>query len=288
MIRAWIPEELHSSCRVPHLTGISGDEDEQERQLALCDMSDAKLFWAARDKDLNTITLAARRQTSRKTMPDEKASTFSNPLQSTAVVLSAGSATVPTLFNMAALDRKAMEQERLSRLGKRRRDPSPEQEPTKFELFNPRAGHTDSWQLGESVDDFIRRLSPTTTSIATCPWIWAENPHRNPRDVSAASRVDEFTSRGMELLANSLKTRQRIQAKGSEGHKAVLNKQLKQESNDLQQRIADLAAEHHICTGKVTRPIMLVDLIELNSSDSGCCSRNRQMLLVSGSRSFRA
>jgi hypothetical protein len=53
-----------------------------------------------------------------------------------------------------------MQEARLARLGERKREPSPE--PV---LFNPGQGSPDAWQLGESPNDFVRRLPPLTTSI---------------------------------------------------------------------------------------------------------------------------
>jgi hypothetical protein len=137
-------------------------------------------------------------------------------------------------FNVSGLDRKAMEQERLARLDKRGRDCSPEprrvkaKKPSspKLELLNSLKGRVAAWQLGESVDDFIRRLPPFTTSIFTCPWIWAENPHRSPRDKSPHPRIDDFTTRGMELLERSLETRRDIQKAGCNGSRSILTKKL--------------------------------------------------------------
>ena len=143
-----------------------------------------------------------------------------------------------------------MEQERLARLGKRKREPSPESLPTP-ELFNPLQGRSDAWQLGESVDNFIRRLPPFTTSIFTCPWIWAENPHRNPRDKSPCPRVDDFTTCGAALLEQSLNTRRDIQKAGAVQPRGMVNRQLNQESKVLQERITSLAKETHVLTGKV-------------------------------------
>ena len=167
-------------------------------------------------------------------------------------------------FNISGLDRKAMEQERLARLGKRGRDSSPEPRSVKslkpssptLELFNPLEGQPDAWQLGESVDDFIKRLPPFTTSIYTCPWIWAHNPHRNSCDKSPSPRVEDFTSRGMRLLEQSLQMRRDIQQEGFRGPKSVMNKHLSEESKVLQQRIADLAKETHVLSGKVCSLIL--------------------------------
>jgi hypothetical protein len=158
------------------------------------------------------------------------------------------------------LDRRAMEQARLARLGKRKRGPSPEPE-----LFNPAQGCHDAWQLGESVDDFVKRLPPLTTPIFTCPWIWAHNPHRDSRDRSVSPREDEFRSRGRSLLDVSLQTRQQIQAKALHGPKTALHKSLSQESKALQQRITDLATECGILSGNVCAMFKLNPNFHVNS-----------------------
>ncbi|KAI4650973.1 hypothetical protein J4E93_003331 [Alternaria ventricosa] len=150
---------------------------------------------------------------------------------------------------MSGLNRQAMEQERLARQGKRKREPSPVPA-SNLELFNPLEGQDDAWQLGEPVDDFVRRLPPYTTSISTCPWIRAANPYRNPRDKSPSPRVQDFTSRGTELLQQSLQTRRNIQKEGAKGPRGMVTKQLLQESKALQERISDLAKDTHVMSGK--------------------------------------
>ena len=190
-------------------------------------------------KDLNTIALRTRGHNT----------VWESLVKS---VKSATPSLVPTSastsFHVSGLDRKAMEQERLARLGKRKREASP----PGFELFNFREGCTDAWQLGEPVDDFVRRLPPATTSVSTCPWIWVENPHRRPCDKPATPQVEQFTSGGLDLLEASLKTRRIIEAQGSQGSKSAVIKALNQEGKDLQQRIANLATKHHVVSGKVS------------------------------------
>jgi len=145
------------------------------------------------------------------------------------------------------MDGKAIEQERLARLGeKRKRKREPE-----VEFFNPLDGRPDAWQLGEPVDEFIKRLPPATTSTSTCPWIWAVNPHRNPRDKLPSPREDDFTTRGKQLLDQSLETRRKIQEDGVQGPRAMVTKQLSQESKALEGRITSLARETHVLSGKV-------------------------------------
>jgi len=180
------------------------------------------------------------------------------------------------------LDRRAMEEERLARLGKRKREPSPE--PV---LFNPGEGSLDAWQLGESVDDFVRRLPPLTTSVFTCAWIWAHNPHRGAHNGELSHRGDEFRSRGMDLLDQSLRSRQQIQTKGTYGPKAALTKSLNQASKALQQRITDLAVECGILSGKVSLKLFAI-LCAMLTAISGCYSPDWRKLRRSGKEWLRA
>jgi hypothetical protein len=209
-----------------------GDEAEQQHQLRLCKNFKHEAFWHTHQKDLNVITMAAR-----ALIPSSDKATSGTE-----------TAVKDTSLNMSGVDRKAMEQERLARLGKRKRELSPI---PSHELFNPLEGQEDAWQLGEPVDDFARRLPPDNTAITTFPWIWAANPHRNPRDKSPSPRVEDFTSRGMDLLEQSLQTRRNIQKEGARGPRGMVTKQLNQESKALQGRISSLANETNVLSGKV-------------------------------------
>ncbi|KAI4937962.1 hypothetical protein J4E85_000400 [Alternaria conjuncta] len=211
-----------------------GDEDEKQHQSKKCESFKTGPFWRAHAKDLNTIAAAAR----------------TPPPPSDGAVSDKQPAAKTNTFDMSGIDRQAMEQERLARQGKRKREPSPVPA-SNLELFNPLEGQDDAWQLGEPVDDFVRLLPPYTTSISTCPWIWAANPYRNPRDKSPSPRVQDFTSRGTELLQQSLQTRRDIQNEGAKGPRGMVTKQLLQESKALQERISDLAKDTHVLSGKV-------------------------------------
>jgi hypothetical protein len=177
-----------------------------------------KQFWRSHSNDINVVMIATRTQ-----LPTDADAAVKSPTS-----------------NDDALPRKKQDGER-----------SAEQSP-RLELFNPLQGQLDAWQLGESVDEFVRRLPPLTTSIFTCPWIWAVNPHRNPRDKSPCPRVDEFTTCGLKLLQQSLDNRRKIQESGAARPKGSLTKQLSQESKSLQDRIASLAKDTRVLSGKVS------------------------------------
>ncbi|KAH8726504.1 hypothetical protein GQ44DRAFT_705741 [Phaeosphaeriaceae sp. PMI808] len=202
----------------------TGDEDD-ERSCGIG--SNPQLTLSAQKADLNVILATTRVQETILSCPG------TSKLQPQSNV-------APPSF---ALNRGATEEEKLFRLGKRKRE-----SPQKPILFNPSQGSPNEWQMGESVDDFVKRLPPLTTSISNCSWIWVHNPFHDHRDKSASQRVEEFRSRGADILARSLQTRKQLQAKGLNGPN--ITRSLSQESKALQQRITDLAVECGVLTGK--------------------------------------
>jgi hypothetical protein len=197
-------------------------------------------------------------------------------------------ASVPTIppGDLPRLDRKALEEERLARLGKKNHSASPERPlrstlmswtletatpgltqetftpsgslphknraTTPSNIFNDREGCPDSWQLGESVEDFVTRLPPLNTPAIRHEWIWVSNPHRNSQGGSKWPRLDEFKLRGSQLLEDSLQNRHAIQAE-SEKPKGMITRLLNEEGNLLQQQILTLATDTNVLSGKVSK-----------------------------------
>jgi hypothetical protein len=256
---------------------VQGDEDEQERLTSLCDCFNPDPAWRANSKNLS-VRLSKDR---------------AMPLPGVESVASI-SAKQPS--GLARLDR--------TRLNKRKRTPSPERpmksnikpsaseakvkrdmpkpsdsplsnEPTMPPpvLFNNREGCPDSWQLGESIGDFLARLPPLTTSAIWHEWIWVSNPDRNSHGDSNWPRLDEFKPRGLQLLEDSLRTRRIIQT-DSRKAKGTITQLLNEEGKLLQQRICDLAAETNVLSGKVSMRTLspLKKHALLTQRTSGCCS----------------
>lgn len=157
------------------------------------------------------------------------------------------------LPGFSGLDRKAMEEERLGRLekGKRKRECSPDTT-SRREKFNPMEGQPFSWQMGESAEAFVKRVPPLTTSAATCEWIWASNPYRDPSEETVAPRVAAFKDRGAKLLVDSLQKRDEIQEKGRFGPRSTVTRAWNQETKALQQSLTKLAVETGVLSGKVS------------------------------------
>ena len=129
----------------------------------------------------------------------------------------------------------------------RRRVPQPR-------LSNPGEGKPNCWQLGETADDFVERLPPTTTSRMLYEWIWAHNPHEKSHNLSAPPRIHEFTVRGESLLAANRKTRENIKMGYAKNVQSVASRRLNEESEILRSRISDLAVETGVLSGKVAPP----------------------------------
>jgi hypothetical protein len=225
---------------------VAGDENEQEYQESLSNQTTPKAFWSSHSKDLNAIVSPAKLQARKGAVSDVDATPTKKPMPLTT------SKRANQLPASSGLDRKAMEEERLARLGKgkRKRDPSPGLS-TNRELFNPMKGQPYSWQLGETADAFVKRVPPLITSALTCEWIWAANPHRDPRDKSASPRVAAFKDRGAKLLADSLQKRNAIQEKGRFGSRSTVTRAWNQEARALQHSLSKLAVETGVLSGKV-------------------------------------
>ncbi|PSN64764.1 DUF1917-domain-containing protein [Corynespora cassiicola Philippines] len=118
------------------------------------------------------------------------------------------------------------------------------------EPFNFRDGQPYAWQIGESADDFVKRVPPLTTSAADTDWIWAENPIRASHGKSDSPNLRQFKPRGLQLLEESLQKRSAIQKNSDAKSQATVTRALNQESLDLRQRLDDLAGETHVLSGK--------------------------------------
>ncbi|KAJ4303597.1 hypothetical protein N0V90_002496 [Kalmusia sp. IMI 367209] len=117
-------------------------------------------------------------------------------------------------------------------------------------LSNPGEGQPECWQPSETAEDFVKRLPPLTTS--GLGWIWVHNPypHDHGKTKAVYSNVHDFTSRGQELLVRSIQTRQDIETKSLKKTKSAVMRLLNEESKLLLRRIADLAAETNVLSGK--------------------------------------
>lgn len=226
---------------------VTGDENEQTYQESFSNENTPKAFWSSHSKDLNAIVSPTKLQLLKEIASDVDATPTKKPMPLTT------STRANKLPGISGFNRKAMEDERLARLGKgkRKRETSPEPT-TRRELFNPMDGEPFCWQMGETADAFVRRVPPRSTSASTCEWIWAANPNRNPHDKSEAPRVAAFKDRGFKLLADSLQKRDEIQEQGRLGPRNTVTRAWNQEAKALQQSLTKLAVETGVLSGKVS------------------------------------
>ncbi|KAF2108703.1 hypothetical protein BDV96DRAFT_670716 [Lophiotrema nucula] len=222
-----------------------GGEDEQERMLALCEDYDPADLWSFHHRSLNALLkdLWSPSAGSIKTTPTALPS--SSPGLDRAVMQARPFTASNATSGILGQDRKAMEEERLERLGKKK----PTQNPA-LGLHNIHEGEPNAWQLGESVEDFVRRIPPVSTPGWDYAWIWCANPHPDGQVTSGPSRHDILQTRGLGLLQQSVKERQNIQSQNSQKAKGYVSKLLNQEAESLKQRLGQLAVETNVLTGK--------------------------------------
>lgn len=138
-------------------------------------------------------------------------------------------------------------------------------------LHNPYAGVPYAWQLTETVDGFLARLPPrTTTQSLELPWIYICNPwiprvgragthfqaakgNEDEAPQEEGSQLQVFLTGGMERLElvtgfmeNANKTGRAV---------ATVERDVKKESMQAAQDILDLAHAAKIRPGKVTCPL---------------------------------
>lgn len=146
------------------------------------------------------------------------------------------------------------------------------------QLHNPWEGQADAWQLHETVDDFLTRLPPVTTTLTTAPWIWVANPFREGRGKPGRNLVEQLTEQGHQLMAESQEIRRRIQSQDAAKAQKSTTRLINEESERLKQKLADLAKETNVLSGKVGEPCDLSPMLlgcMLNICFSGCCFRIR-------------
>lgn len=141
-------------------------------------------------------------------------------------------------------------------------------------LYNPYEGHRSGRQLGETVEEFLQRLPPSTTpSVLTAgpehgvPWIYIANPFlKSPAIPSQYKQYElanegppdenshwaQYVVRGGAILAELASIKTRIeqdkfgQAKGSIMKAFNLRKEI------IVQKLLDCAVELHCTSGKVS------------------------------------
>lgn len=143
-------------------------------------------------------------------------------------------------------------------------------------LYNPYEGQVCGRQLGETVEEFIQRLPPSTTAPITSmtanaevvPWIYIANPFRKPPMVHSAHKQYElakeglpdensdwaqFVTRGGYILAELSSVKNEIEKKKAGQAKASITKAVNIQKEAIVKKLLDTAVEMHCTSGKVSR-----------------------------------
>jgi len=132
-------------------------------------------------------------------------------------------------------------------------------------LYNPYEGNFSARQLGESIDEFLERLPPATTSVSdTTPWIYIANPYRKARKrdehdqkESEEAPPDEesdwaqFVVLGGNLLEELTTIRHTIEKQNPGKPKATITRAVNPEKDKIVRKLLDTAVKLHCTTGKV-------------------------------------
>jgi Domain of unknown function (DUF1917) len=140
-------------------------------------------------------------------------------------------------------------------------------------LYNPYEGQVCARQLGESIEDFLRRLPPSTTpSIKTAgpgegvPWIYIANPFLKPPTIHSEYKQLEFAIegppdeesdwaqyvvRGGNILGELTSIRNAIEKERAGQAKASITRAVNSQKEVIVQKLLDTAAELHCTSGKV-------------------------------------
>lgn len=156
-------------------------------------------------------------------------------------------------------------------------------------LYNPYEGQKCGRQLSETVEEFLKRIPPSTTQTTTdIPWIYIANPFvKRPNIISEAkpqglasegppgenSDWAEFVERGESILGELSWI----------GQSKSSARAIKSHTQGITQKLLDTAAELHCTTGKVRDPISALLSMLLNRL-SGCCFARPTKLMPSGIR----
>lgn len=134
-------------------------------------------------------------------------------------------------------------------------------------LHNPYAGVPYAWQLNETVDEFLERLPPKTTTItATTPWIFICNPYIPRVEKSQASNQaskgnedeapEEFGSRTNVVVEGGLERLDMINQfaeglKKTHKTKSAQDRDIQKERKRAVEDVLNLAQEYKVKAGKV-------------------------------------
>ncbi|KAL8972087.1 MAG: hypothetical protein Q9197_002947 [Variospora fuerteventurae] len=116
-------------------------------------------------------------------------------------------------------------------------------------LYNPYEGRINARQLNETVEEFLKRLPPLTTSVSLeCPWIFIANPH-------AASRPTDYDQGALmhdaeEMLHTFTAEKTEIESSMAGKPKASVTRKLTPLRKTLEEQLLAKAKEKGFTSGK--------------------------------------
>jgi hypothetical protein len=114
--------------------------------------------------------------------------------------------------------------------------------------YNPWEGDEMAKQLGETLDNFLARLLPSGTTVASGPWIWIADPASSHRPLQID--VAGFKASGNELLEEYMNRKSRAEAQNPGKAPGAITRILKPDRDWLEKSIVDLAKSKGMTTGK--------------------------------------
>lgn len=123
------------------------------------------------------------------------------------------------------------------------------------QLHNPMEGLEAARQLSETIDQFLKRLPPST-SYGDGAWIWCANPVVGGKGKKAADNhadIDGFTERGEELLEEFEVQRAIVQSENAGKVESTITRKLGPCREKLKEDILKAAIDRRVTSGKVSR-----------------------------------
>lgn len=134
-------------------------------------------------------------------------------------------------------------------------------------LCNIYEGVPGARQLGQSVEEFLKKFPPSTTPLSDwMPWIWIANPYLTPKSFkgeSSGERGDEGGSQGrnstaelarcgQELLEDFVSVKAVVEYENRGKPPSLVTKQVNRLREETAKKIREMAIKLHETSGKVT------------------------------------
>ena len=116
------------------------------------------------------------------------------------------------------------------------------------EPFNPYEDNDMAYQLFESLDDFFKRLRPSSTTIESGRWIWMANPYARRRHIY--DDIGGFKQEGTRLLEEFMEKKQTVVDMNTGKPPGTVTRKLKPARDHLETEIVRVARAKNVTCGK--------------------------------------